>query len=273
MEKYKVTKTLSSPSYVALILQCEGLCQRSLSSIETYWCGGSFVASDLCEKMNKYLTNGFLQVAYGMTEIAGLLSSNVSKENVKSVGRLVYNSKVKLIDANGRNCGVNENGEICCMPMYHFTGYYGDEENTRQILDEDGWIHSGDIGYFDEDGFLYIVDRKKDIMKYMNYQISPSEIEDIILNVEGVTNVCVVGIPDPIKMELPAAVVVKKSVGPKITAEKIKDLIKDTCSDFKQLRGGVYFVDSLPMTPSGKVLRRKVKDFATELYKNGACVN
>lgn len=268
VEKYKVTVAMSSPSYVALLLQSDRLSQSSLSSMKIFWCGGSYVAEELTKKMNKYLINGRVQVAYGLTEIAGMLSANNTTKNLNSVGKLVFNAKVKLIDDNGRPCGINETGEICCMPVYPFLGYFGDEENTKQILKEDGWLHTGDTGFFDADGYLYIVDRKKDILKYMNYQISPSELENIILTCDGVSNVCVVGIPDLVKTDLPAAVIVRKRFGHKITSEEIKNIIKEKCSDFKHLRGGVYFVETLPMTPSGKILRRIVKTIAVELYNN-----
>lgn len=272
VNKYKVTTTLSAPSYVALLLQNDDLCQSSLSSIKRYWCGGSIVAKELTEELNKYLINGKVQVAYGLTEIAGLLSMNETGSNLKSVGKLFSNSKVKIVDENGGHCGPNEIGEICCMPFYPFLGYYGDEENTKQILVDDGWLHTGDNGYFDYDGFLYIVDRKKDILKYMNYQISPSELESVIMNCEGVSNVCAVGIPDPVAIDLPAAVVIRKNFGHRVTSDEIKNMVKKHCSDSKQLRGGVYFVDSLPLTPSGKVIRRKVRDIATKLYqlRNGS---
>ncbi|XP_037028941.1 4-coumarate--CoA ligase 1-like [Bradysia coprophila] len=268
VEKYKVTVTMTSPSYIALLLQSDRLCQSSLSSMKLFWCGGSYVAEELTREMNKYLINGRVQVAYGLTEIAGLFSANNTNRNLNSVGKLVFNIKVKLIDDNGQWCGVNETGEICCMTLYPFLGYFGDEENTKQILDDNGWIHTGDAGYFDADGYLYIVDRKKDILKYMNYQISPSELESIILTCDGVANVCVVGIPDLVKTDLPAAVVVRTHFGHRITSDEIKNAVQEKCSDFKQLRGGVYFVETLPMTPSGKILRRIVRGMAIELYNN-----
>lgn len=268
VEKYKVTVTMTSPSYVALLLQSDRLCQSSLSSMKLFWCGGSYVAEELTREMNKYLINGKVQVAYGLTEIAGMLSANNTSRNPNSVGKLVFNVKVKLIDDNGQCCGVNETGEICCKPLYPFLGYFGDDENTKQMLDDNGWLHTGDAGYFDADGYLYIVDRKKDILKYMNYQISPSELESIILTCDGVANVCIVGIPDLVKTDLPAAVVVRTHFGHRITSEEIKNVVQETCSDFKQLRGGVYFVETLPMTPSGKILRRIVRGMAIELYNN-----
>lgn len=268
IKKYNVTVTVSSPTYVALTLQSDRLSQSSLSSIKRYWCGGSFVAKELCEQINKFLPNGSIQVAYGMTEIAGLLSMNNSGKSLKSVGKLSVNKKVKLIDDNGRRCSVNEIGEICCLSLYPCLGYYGDEDNTKDTFDEEGYLHTGDNGFFDDEGYLYIVDRKKDILKYKGYQISPSEIEAIILNCPGVSNVCVVGVPDFVCADLPAAVIVRKQFGPRITAEEIKNILMEKCSDSKQLRGGIYFVDSLPLTPSGKVVRRKVRDIAIELYHN-----
>lgn len=259
---------MTSPSYVSLILQSDRLCQSSLSSLKVLWCGGSYVPEELSKGMNKYLLNGKMQVAYGLTETAGMISANNTGRKINSVGKLCFNSKVTLINDNGQRCGVNETGEICCKPFNPFLGYFGDEENTKQALDEYGWLHTGDIGFFDAGGYLYIVDRMKDILKYMGYQISPSEMESMILTCDGVSNVCIVGIPDPIKIDLPAAVIIRKRFGHQITCEEVDNFVREKFSDYKQLRGGIFFVDSLPMTPSGKVLRRKVRTIAIELHDN-----
>lgn len=129
---------------------------------------------------------------------------------------------------------------------------------------DNGWLHTGDIARVDEDGLVYIVDRKKDIIKYAGYQISPTEIETVILKVPGVVAVCVTGIPVP-GNDLPVALVVK-ALDSELTEEMIIDTVAESMVDFKHLRGGAYFVNAFPMTPSGKILRRKCRDIAVELY-------
>lgn len=116
----------------------------------------------------------------------------------------------------------------------------------------------------DEDGLFYLVDRKKDIIKYAGYQISPSEIENVIMKVPGVLAVCVTGIPMP-GNDLPVALVIK-AVGSELKTDAVVSAVAESMVDFKRLRGGAYFVDAFPMTPSGKVLRRKCREIAIERY-------
>lgn len=142
--------------------------------------------------------------------------------------------------------------------------YYGNPEATEEMKSEDGWLQTGDIARVDEDGLFYIVDRKKDIIKYAGYQISPTEIEMVIMKIPGVVAVCVTGIPVP-GNDLPVALVVK-ALDSEVTEEKIIETVAENMVDFKHLRGGVYFVNAFPMTPSGKILRRTCRDIAVELY-------
>jgi len=129
-------------------------------------------------------------------------------------------------------------------------------------VDEEGFLKTGDIGFVDDNGSVFIFDRKKEIMKYKGYQINPSEIESIIESIEGVELVAVVGIPDKIATNLPAAVVVKRPEFEELTEINIMDFVAEKLPEYKQLHGGVYFVDELPMTPSGKILKRFVKAIA-----------
>lgn len=202
---------------------------------------------------------------YGITEIGGGVSVNLTGKKC-SVGVTVPNVDVKIISEEGVSLGIGQDGEICVKSIFSFIGYYGDENETKSILDTEGWLHTGDIGHFDNDGNLYLVDRKKDILKYKGYQISPTEIEGLIGQNSGVSVVSVVGIPDEIATDLPAAVIVRKNSN--VTEEEIFDLVAKNMSDFKKLRGGVYFVDSIPMTISGKIQKNKVKDIAIHLFKN-----
>jgi len=249
-----------------LILQDPNLDTMDISTLRMYLCTGGMVSHDLCDRMNKRLTRGAVCVAYAMSETAGAISINISSLRPGAVGQLLPGFNAKIINESEENCGIEEIGEVYLKTSYKFIGYYGDVENTNKTMDSDGWIRTGDVGYFDNEGFLFLVDRQKEILKYCNDQVSPSELENVLLQHPGIANVCVVGIPDDMAFELPAAVVIKTTTSD-VSEEEIHALMKDKLSDSKQLRGGVYFVESLPLTPSGKVLRRKVKEIALQHYK------
>lgn len=116
-----------------------------------------------------------------------------------------------MIDEDGNSLDVNEIGEIHILAPSIFIGYASNPQETKNSFDSSGWLKTGDLGYVTEDGEVFIVDRKKDMIKYMNYQVAPSELEAFITKMEGVINVCVVGIPDMISGDLAAAVIVKDS--------------------------------------------------------------
>ncbi|KAM7349498.1 uncharacterized protein ACRADG_008411 isoform 2-T4 [Cochliomyia hominivorax] len=267
LRKYKATFFLGPPSQIGLLLSCPKLQQNDLASFKAVYLGGSPVPYSLVQKLQTYIPKAKVSIAYGQTELcAGVSVGSVKEEG--NCGHLVPNMEVKIIDNDNRNLGPNEVGEICSRAVYDWPGYYGNPEATAIIYDKDKWIHSGDLGYFNDKGDLYVVDRKKDILKYNNYHFYPTEIEGVISKLKDVVEVCVFGIPDIIYTHLPAAAIVKKP-NSKLCAEDVLQLVQQEMAHFKQLRGGVYFVDELPKTPSGKILRRIVaesfKDYKTKL--------
>lgn len=264
IEKYKINQVYTPPSSLAETLKHCRLCKTDLTSLQYWWCGGSYVHTELIDKMNEYLPNGAVYTGYGVTEMTGVVAMDLSRRKGNTVGQLRAGVSMKIVDDYGNRVGVGVDGEICFYSKCRFLGYYGNEEQTRAMYDNEGFVKSGDIGHFDEDGDLFLVDRKKDIFKYKCQQISPSEIENVILKHEGVKMVSVVDIPDSEYNDLPAAAVVKSDWS-NITSSEIYDIVKCKLNDAKQLRGGIYFVDSLPMTPSGKVMRRKVKEIIMKL--------
>lgn len=147
-----------------------------------------------------------------MSEAAGFISSELMGPcRSDSVGQLVNCVLVKIIDDEGNRCGAGIDGQICVKLNYKFLGYYGNQSATDEIIDNESFLMTGDVGHFDEDGFLHIVDRKKDLLKYRGFQISPSEIEAFLINLPKIRSVCVVGIPNDVSGDLPAAVVVRNS--------------------------------------------------------------
>uniref|UniRef100_A0A2H1WV86 SFRICE_025472 n=1 Tax=Spodoptera frugiperda TaxID=7108 RepID=A0A2H1WV86_SPOFR len=147
------------------------------------------------------------------------------------------------------------------------TGYYNNEEMTKETLTEDGWLKSGDILYRDEAWNLFFVDRYKLLLKYRNHQVSPSEVESVIMKHPGVFQVAVTGIPDRECGDLVVACVVPKP-GCSPTAQEIKDLVKESLTDSKQLRGGVIFLEDLPTTSTSKINRQKLKEMVLNLPRD-----
>ena len=263
IEKYKVTTVFLATPMAARLLKYSRLKTADLSSIRFFFIGGSIVPELLKNQLNKFLPNGRTAVGYGLTEYL-FVAGEIKKQKNNSVGILTYNTKAKIIDEHGNSLGPNQNGEICLKNRYRFLGYYNDEATFEKAFDNDQWFYTGDIGYFDEDSYLFVVDRKKDIIKYMGMQISPSEIEPFLMKLEGVKEVCVVGIPDETcTTDLPAALVVKEKYS-ELDTSKVLDYANANMADFQKLRGGVFIVDKIPTTASGKYMRRTVKEYITK---------
>lgn len=229
VQNRKVTTTLTPPHFLAMILEDPKLQTTDISTIKMYLCTGGMVSHDLCDRMNKLLTKGVVCVAYAMSETAGAISVNISALRPGSVGQLLPGFYAKIINESGDNCDIDENGEIYFKPNYKFIGYYGDVENTIKTIDSDGWIRTGDVGHFDSEGFLYLIDRQKEILKYFNSQVSPSELENVLMQHPGIANVCVVGISDKLAGDLPAAVIIK-STSADVSEDDINALMKSKYS-------------------------------------------
>lgn len=138
-------------------------------------------------------------------------------------------------------------------------GYVGDSVATNNTIDKDGWLHSGDIAYYDEDKQFYIVDRLKELIKYNANQVPPAEIEALLLSNPKVKDCGVIGIPDENAGELPFAYVVKQD-GVDLTEEEIVQFVADNASKVKWLRGGARVIDQIPRNTTGKLLRREMRE-------------
>ncbi|KAM7356963.1 uncharacterized protein ACRADG_002516 isoform 2-T2 [Cochliomyia hominivorax] len=264
VERYKVNIILSPPSQIAMTLKSDRLAVCDLSSIELYIAGGSAVPYRLVEKFKQFTPNAAFLTGYGMSEVCSLVAYH-EMDSKDSVGQLSNNIEVKIINDDGQSLFVNDIGEICIRTPYLWSGYYNNPTATKNVYDKDRWIHSGDMGYFDNDGNLYIIDRKKDILKYNNFHFYPTEIEKIIMELTDVVEVCVVGISDEIFTHLPAAAIVKLPKSD-LTEQNVFDHVANRMQHFEQLKGGIYFFESLPHTISGKTLRRNVAEICERIH-------
>jgi len=218
------------------------------------------------EKADKFI---LVQEGYGMTELSPL-THMVLKEsrNTKlgSVGPPIPNTEVKVIcPESGKAMGANEKGEIWIRGPQVMKGYFKNEEATKGTITDDGWLKTGDIGYYTEDKYFYVVDRLKELIKVKGTQVSPSEIEATLRTHPAVADVAVVGVPHKELGEAPRAFVVKKSEG--TSESEIGDFLKDKLSSHKQLSGGVQFVEEIPKAASGKILRKDLKAAFLEAQK------
>lgn len=212
IKEYKVTYMMNATHQIVLILKSDLIRDADLSSLRQQYVGGSKLPFTVAAELNKYIPNTRIQVTYGMSEVSGPISLGfpiISRKD--SVGKLLNGSIVKIVDQQGNRCDVNVDGEICIKWNYKFLGYYNNNKATEELYDHEGFIMSGDIGHFDEDGYLYVVDRKKDLMKYFNFHISPTAIEEFLIEIPDTKSVCVVGIPDEMANDLPAALVIKQN--------------------------------------------------------------
>lgn len=200
---------------------------------------------------------------YGQTEVVFAIGSILSSVNPGSIGIVGKGTYAKIIDSNGNSLGPNKVGEFCFKGPFIMKGYRNNSEETANTIDKDGWLHSGDSGYYDEENQFYIVDRLKELIKYKGYQVSPSELEGLLLAHPEIRDAGIIGVPDEIAGELPFAFIVKEE-GSNITEQEVKNFVQKNASNPKWLRGGVKFIDVIPRNITGKILRREMKEY----YKN-----
>jgi long-chain acyl-CoA synthetase len=160
-------------------------------------------------------------------------------------------------DEGGAMLPTGEVGELCIRGPQVMKGYWNRPEDTAQVIDADGWLHTGDMARMDENGFFYIVDRKKDMILVSGFNVYPNEVEDVIAMMPGVLEVAAVGVPDEKSGEAVKLVIVKKD--PALTVEQIKAHARENLTGYKQPRY-VEFRDELPKSNVGKILRRELRD-------------
>ncbi|XP_051863786.1 luciferin 4-monooxygenase-like [Drosophila albomicans] len=261
IEKYKITWLSQTPAQMAMISHCKEFDRANLQSICSLIYGGGQCSREAQVLIRNRLGGDYLHSTYGCTESGSVSLNRNFDEKPNSVGRLIDGFKLKILNERGEALGPNEVGEISVDNGEHWPGYYGNPEETEKLRDIKQWFHSGDLGYMDDDGFLYIVGRKKDMLKYQNIMYYPNEIENLISQMPDVIDVCVFGIWTPHNGDEAAAAVVRKADS-QITAEDVVDYVQhQTTVKYKQLNGGAIIVDDLMRSPNGKTNRAATKAY------------
>lgn len=252
----RVTVFEGVPTMYAGMLHAKGADDADMSSLRTCISGGSAMPVEVMKSFEKKFDCIVLE-GYGLSETSPVASFNQPGQERKpgSIGTAVRGCELKIVDDDGNDVPQGENGEIAIKGENVMKGYWGREEATADSI-KDGWFLTGDVATMDEDGYFFIVDRKKDLIIRGGYNVYPREVEEALYEHESVREVAVIGIPDDTMGEEVGAAVALKD-GEKVDVEDLQAFAKERLAAYKYPRA-VWIVDELPKGPTGKILRREV---------------
>ena len=245
------------PAMLQFMLAVHDPEKHDLSTLRWVMSGAAPVPVNLLEACTKIGLD--VRQVYGLTETCGpacLIGSEDALRKVGSTGRAFYFTDVRVVRPDGSDADPGEAGEVIVRGPHVMLGYWNRPEATAETI-RDGWLHTGDVATMDEEGFVTIVDRVKDMLISGGENVYPAEIENVLLGLEGVTDVGVIGIPSARWGESPLAVVVRSDES--LTAEAVIDYCQGKLAPFKAVRA-VEFVEEIPRNPSGKILKRELRE-------------
>ena len=262
VERHQVSVLFGAPPMFVAWLSTPGIEQRDLSSVRVAVSGAAPLPGPVLEEFKRRLGVTIWE-GYGLTETAPAVTSNAMGDVAKpgSIGRPLPGIELRLVDEHGEDVEDGDPGEIVVRGPNVFKGYWRQNEETEAVTN-DGWFHTGDVAYEDEDGYLSIVDRKKDLIIVSGFNVYPREVEEALYRHPKIAEAAVVGIPHPYTGEAVKAYVVLRP-GERASEEDIIEFCKRHISRFK-CPEVVRFVDELPHTQTGKVLRRALRADAAE---------
>jgi 4-coumarate--CoA ligase len=236
--------------------------KKHTESIRYVMSGAAPIGANDAERFQQIAPDSKFFQGYGLTETSPLISmSAVGSKNYASVGHPSPDTECKIVDINDSDfngLGPNESGELWVRGPQVMAGYHKNEKATKETITPDGWLRTGDIAHYDENGELYITDRLKELIKVNAFQVPPAELEEILRDHPAVAEAAVIGIPHPQSGEVPRAYVVKKK-NSETTEKEIEKFVEEKVAKYKRLEGGVEFIDAIPKNATGKILRRELK--------------
>ncbi|CAG9329461.1 unnamed protein product [Blepharisma stoltei] len=271
VESEKITSLLGVPTMFQLYLNEQEKQKRNVESLKTAFSTGSGIDRDTMNRIIHELHIKNVTNAFAMTETSGsmfqMLHNSPFEKKVNTAGVIHPNLEAKLINKKGKIVEIGEVGEICIRGYSVFKHYWGDEKATKETIDGNGWMHTGDLGTLDEDGYLRIVGRNKDLIIRGGENIYPAEIENLLMKHPDIEMASIFGIPDHYGGEQVCAWIKMKPGKTDITHAGVVEYLKGKLSDFKIPRT-VKIVSSFPMTSSGKVMKYVMKDMHMQELKN-----
>ena len=263
IQNHNISKIFLVPAAIQLLLDHPGVAETDFSRLKYVTYGASPIPLDLMREAMRVMGCGFVQM-YGMTETTGTIVALDPEDHVpegsprmRSVGRPLAGVEIKVIDEAGRPVGVGTVGEIATRSNKNMRGYWNNPEATAATIDADGWLRTGDAGYLDADGYLYIHDRVKDMIISGGENVYPAEVENALYSHPAVADVAVIGVPDPKWGEAVKACVVLKP-GKALSEADLIAHARTLIAGYKCPKT-VDFIPALPRNPSGKILRRELR--------------
>ncbi len=261
-ERLRVTSMAGAPALFAALMAHPDFRTRDLSSVRSISSGAAPMSHEMVSALRARFDGIPVIEGYGMTELTmGAVTAPAYRSGLRKVGSVgtpAPDTEIKIVPLDGGEQALpaNTEGEICLRGPQVMAGYYHRPEETAAAI-VDGWLHTGDIGVLDDDGYLFIVDRKKDMLLYKGYNIYPRELEEILFAQPGVRNAAVIGRPSADIGELPVAFVVR-SGEPELDAKELMATVNAKVLPYKKIRE-LHFVDEIPVSNAGKVLKRELR--------------
>jgi long-chain acyl-CoA synthetase len=257
IEQLRPTIFIGVPPMYNLLLNQPDLASRDIFSVVFCLSAATKMPENLIRQVEQRLKWRYAE-AWGLTEVSCVgATSPYTETRIGSCGRGMGGAVMKVIDENGETLPPFQTGELCVKGTCVTNGYLNKPDATREAFDPEGWFHSGDIAYMDEDGYAYIVDRKKDMINVGGEKVFPAEVEDMMIAHPKINDLAIVGIPDDLKGEAPKAFIVLKE-GETTSLEEIREYCKTRMAPYK-MPVAVEFIEEIPRLASGKALRRQLR--------------
>ena len=255
LQDHRITRAYVAPPVVLALAKHPAVDGYDLSALKHVVSAAAPLDGQLGEACAKRLGLPAVLQAYGMTELSPgthAIRANDPEPPPGAVGKLFPSTEMRLVDAEGNDA---ESGEIWIRGPQVMKGYLGRPDDTDTMIDADGWLHTGDIGRVDDRGYLYVIDRLKELIKYKGYQVPPAELEAVLLTDPRIADAAVIGVLDDEGSEVPKAFVVPAAP---LTEQDVMDYVAQRVAPHKKVRR-VEFIDAVPKAASGKILRRELR--------------
>jgi long-chain acyl-CoA synthetase len=267
LERHRVTNALFVPAMLQFLTQVPGAAERDYPALRSIVYGASPITNEVLVRSMKTFRCPFVQV-YGLTETTGAITQLPASDHategprarlLRSAGKAFPWVELRIVDpTTGRACATGEVGEVWTRSVQNFKGYWGNAEETARTVDADGWLRTGDAGYLDPEGYLFLTDRVKDMIITGGENVYPAEVENALFDHPAIADVAVIGVPDERWGEAVKAIVVPKP-GARPAADEIIAFARARLAHYK-CPSSVDWAEALPRNPSGKLLKRELRE-------------
>lgn len=265
IEKFRVTHMPVVPPILIALAKSPAVQKFNLSSLRNVGSGAGPLSKEVLDAFIARFPDVVIPQGYGMTESTAVGAHTAREEETKhhgSTGMIAANFEFKIVDVDsGLPLHPNQRGEIWMRGPTIMKGYFGRPGETAAVLDKEGWLHTGDLGYIDTEGYLFVVDRLKELIKYKGFQVAPAELEAVLLSHPKIMDVAVIPFPDKEAGQIPLAFVVRNPEN-MLTEQEVMRFVADKVAPYKKVRK-VAFVTAIPKSTAGKTLRKDLVAIAT----------